>query len=162
MNTAIGYQGSVEVTIKNKTYRRFNHGCPELFKTLAMCLCRQTDSGHHLPAYLTLYDSSLEDTLRAGSDSALSNNRILRLPIAVHPYIEVDSGIYTAVFTALILPDNVSASSSTVDIISAALVSSDSDTMLAATTINGEVLESLKQGYSAQIKWAMKLTNVEG
>lgn len=161
MNTVIGYQGSVEVTIKNKTYRRFNHGCPELFKTLAMCLCRQTDSRYHLPTYLSLYSSALTDTIVATSDSKLSNNRLLKLQVAVHPYVEVDNGGFNAVFTTLILPDNVQAEHSVLQTITAALISSDTDTILAATQISGEVLESLKQGYSAQIKWVMKLTNVE-
>ena len=160
MSTSIGYRGSVEITIKNKTYRRFNHGCPELFKTLAMCLCRQESARYHVPVYVSLYSETPEDVAEATNDIMLTESCFLFIPASVHPCVDLIEGSYTAVFTALILPDNVKYVDREYDSVTAALLSIDR-TILAVTTIDGSVLKALNEGYSAQVKWQMHLTNVE-
>lgn len=162
MNSYIGYKGTVEITIKNKTYRRLNQGCPELFKTLAMCLCRLTNTElHHVPTYITLLSSTVKDTVEVADLSKLSNFDLLNIRPPVNPYVEMIDGNHCAVFTSLILPDYLKSSSSLTEI-TAVLLANNGETILAATSVNGDMLESLRQGYSAQIKWIMEIKNKEG
>lgn len=161
MNTCIGYKGSVEITIKNKTYRRYNHGCPELFRTLAMCLCRQLDTSYWTPTYLNMYSSGIDSVLENATHYNHESNSLLNVMVAVHPYAEMSEGTYNAVFTALILPDNLRSTTSKLTSVTVALLAANSQNILAATTISGDIIDSLSEGYSAQIKWTMKFDNME-
>ena len=165
-NTSIKYAGVVSIEFPNRRVVCNNNGSGVLFDVLSRFMAKQSVSVKELPGYIMIYKANKNEILSRPntSDSIYPSVELLVRMIPVTAGVERNGrGESTILYTVSLKNDDFKFGTSvtSTDSVCLALISSDTNTILAVTELTDSVstIQAIQQGMHANVRWQLSFEN---